>query len=157
MGFVPKAAATLLTASVTVQFFSPALIRRSATSAAVQAALRASARGPVTGFSSDAPTTSVSALTEAKPSMCAPTWILITSSFDSVNDESVSELRGRGQRLDQTCQKTTQCEGNNEREGREMRYDVLDTRNISEKIGIAYHKTLCPANINRNGSWEGET
>ena len=89
-----NAAAILPTASVTAQFLFPTLTRRIAASAAVHAAAIASALRPVTGAAADAPTTSVSALTAAKPSMCAPRWSLTTSPAASVCEEDGSEARG---------------------------------------------------------------
>lgn len=87
------AVATLLTASVTCQFLLPTRTRRIATSAAVHAARSASARRPVTGLSRVAPTTIVSALIAAKPSMCAPRCNFTTSPLASFCSESGSELR----------------------------------------------------------------
>ena len=60
------------TISVTAQFLFPTLRVLIAASAAVQAAFKTSARRPVTGFSALAPTTIVSPLMAAYPSMCAP-------------------------------------------------------------------------------------
>ena len=91
-----------------------------ATSAACQAALTASARRPVAGSSGVAPTTRVSALIAANPSMCAPSWIFTTSPFARVWFESVSELwRGGGEG----------GEGGGKahaRKGREVRHGIVD-------------------------------
>lgn len=67
-----NALAIFATASVTAQFLFPTLTSRMAASAAAHAAWSTSARRPVTGSLSDAPTMRVSALTAAYPSMCAP-------------------------------------------------------------------------------------
>lgn len=95
-GLQSHAAATLLTASVTCQFLLPTRTRRIATSAAVHAARSASARRPVTGLSGVAPTTIVSALIAANPSMCAPRCNFTTSPLASFCSESGSELCERG-------------------------------------------------------------
>jgi hypothetical protein len=92
-GLQSHAAATLLTASVTCQFLLPTRTRRIATSAAVHAARNASARRPVTGLANVAPTTIVSALIAAKPSMCAPRCTFTTSPLASFCADSGSELR----------------------------------------------------------------
>lgn len=68
-GLVLNAFAALVTMSVTAQFFVPTLMVRIAASAAVHAARIASALRPVIGFSAEAPTTMVSALIAAKPSI----------------------------------------------------------------------------------------
>lgn len=83
----------LCTPSVTAQFLLPTLMVRIASSAACQAAFTTSARRPVAGFAAVAPTTSVSALMAAKPSMCAPSWILTTSSLARTCDDRGSDLR----------------------------------------------------------------
>lgn len=54
-----------------------------------------SARRPVTGLEASAPTTMVSALMEAKPSMCAPSWIFTTSSLARTWEAWGSELQQR--------------------------------------------------------------
>ena len=93
-GLQSHAAAILPTVSVTVQFLLPTLTRRMAASAAVYAALSTSAFLPVTGSLADAPTTRVSALTAAKPSIWAPTCSLTTSPLARVCDDSGSEASG---------------------------------------------------------------
>lgn len=80
------------TISVTAQFLFPTLTVRIAASAAVQAALKTSARRPVTGFSAFAPITMVSALMAANPSMWAPNWILTTSPFARTWEACGSDL-----------------------------------------------------------------
>jgi len=92
-GLQSQLEAILCTPSVTAQFLLPTLMVRIASSAACQAAFTTSARRPVVGFAAVAPTTSVSALMAAKPSMCAPSWILTTSSLARTCDERGSDLR----------------------------------------------------------------
>lgn len=93
-GLHPHVAAVFATASLTAQFLFPTLTTRIATSAAVHAALTTSALRPLAGSSVLAPTTSVSALTAAKPSTCAPRCSLTTSPFWSVWPAEGSEASG---------------------------------------------------------------
>ena len=93
-GLQSQVVAILSTASVTAQFLFPTFTRRIAASAAVHAALITSAFLPVTGSAAEAPTTSVSALTAAKPSMCAPTCSLTTSPLARACSASASDASG---------------------------------------------------------------
>ena len=68
-GLQPQVWTVLATPSVTAQFLCPTLTSLMATSAAVHAALITSAWRPVTGSAADAPTTIVSAVMAANPSI----------------------------------------------------------------------------------------